>query len=71
MTFLWWCRRFHHHRRARNRHGKLELYCDKCERAFPIRLTDPKRALRLRRRMQRPANIVSMEARLEERRKSS
>jgi hypothetical protein len=65
--FAWWCRRFHHHRRGRDSHGKLVLVCDTCSRTFSIRIGDRPRARRLRQRMNGPATVVS----LRDRRKTS
>jgi hypothetical protein len=65
--FAWWCRRFHHHRRGRDSHGKLVLVCDTCSRVFPIKIGDRQRARRLKQRMHGPATVVS----LRDRRKTS
>jgi hypothetical protein len=61
--FLWWCRRFHHHRRGRDARGRLALICDSCGRAFPIVIADRKKADRLRQRMRQPASVVSLRIR--------
>jgi hypothetical protein len=56
----WWCSRRHDHRRV-TAGGKLtSLFCDQCERSFPVRLSSLKLETR-------PTTIVRVNIRMKDR----